>query len=253
MVYNYFMPHFFIKTENIKNNVIEVEDRELLNHLVNARRVKIGEKVLFIDENKIQYVTKICDIERKVLKAEIFDKYPSFRELAIDLTVARCVLKQDADFSAIQKATELGVKTIIPLLCDNCAVKESVVRAKSDKFQKIADESVKQCERADFPVVTEPEKLDEFLKNNSKNYDKILVFSERAKDFGIKKYFAQNHYQKGDKILAVIGCEGGFSDREFKLFEELNLPEISLGKLIMRADTALTAALFGIIQEVGDE
>ena len=79
MVYNYFMPHFFIKTENVKNNIIEVEDKELLNHLVNARRVKIGEKVLFIDENKIQYVTKICDIERKVLKAEIVDKYPSFR------------------------------------------------------------------------------------------------------------------------------------------------------------------------------
>ncbi len=253
MVYNHVMPHFFIKTENIKNNVIEVTDRELLNHLVNARRVRVGEKVLFIDENKIQYVTKICDIERKVLKAEIVDKYPSFRELAIDLTVARCVLKQDADFSAIQKATELGVKTIIPLLCDNCAVKESVVRAKSDKFQKIADESVKQCERADFPVVTEPENLDEFLKNKSKNYDKILVFSERAKNFGIKKYFAQNPYQEGDKILAVIGCEGGFSDREFKLFEELNLSEISLGRLIMRADTALTAALFGIIQEVGDE
>ena len=101
------MPHFFIKSENIKNNVIEVENKELLNHLVNARRVKIGETVLFIDENKIQYVTKICDIQRKFLHAEISDKYPSFRELALDLTVARCVLKQDADFSAIQKATEL--------------------------------------------------------------------------------------------------------------------------------------------------
>lgn len=253
MVYNYVMPHFFIKTENIQNNVIEVTDRELLNHLVNARRVRVGEKVLFIDENKIQYVTKIQEIERKFLRAKIEDKYPSFRELAVDLTVARCVLKQDADFSAIQKATELGVKTIIPLICDNCAVKESVVRAKSDKFQKIADESVKQCERADFPIVTEPQKLDDFLKNSSKNYDKVLIFSERAKDFGIKKYFAQNPYKKGDKILAVIGCEGGFSDREFKLFEELNLAEISLGKLIMRADTALTAAIFGIIQEVGDE
>lgn len=253
MVYNYVMPHFFIKSENIQNNFIEVTDKELLNHLVNARRVKTGERVLFIDENKIQYVTKISDIERKILRAEIFEKYPSFRELTLDLTVARCVLKQDADFSAIQKATELGVKTIIPLLCDNCSIKESVVHSKSDKFQKIADESVKQCERADFPVVTEPKKLDEFLKNKSQNYDKILVFSERAKNFGIKKYFAQNPYKKGEKILAVIGCEGGFSDREFKLFEELNLPEISLGKLIMRADTALTAALFGIIQEVGDE
>lgn len=253
MVYNYFMPHFFIKTENIRNNVVEVNDRELLNHLVNARRVKVGEKVLFIDGNKIQYVAKVTVIERKFLRAEIVDKYQSFRELTLNLTVAKCVLKQDADFSAVQKATELGVKTIIPLLCDNCAVKESVVMAKSDKFQKIADESVKQCERTDFPVVMRPQKLDDFLKNCSKCYDKVLIFSERAKNFGIKKYFAQNPYVKGDKVLAIIGCEGGFSDREFKLFEELNLTEISLGKLILRADTALTAAIFGIIQEVGDE
>lgn len=252
MVYNCFMPHFFIKTENIKNNKIEVEEKELLNHLVNARRVKIGEKVLFIDENKIQYVTKISTLERKKLCAEIVEKYPSFRELEVDITVARCVLKQDADFSAIQKATELGVKTIIPLLCDNCAMKESVVRAKSDKFQKIADESVKQCERADFPTVLPPLKLDDFLTNQAKNYDKVLIFSERAENFGIKKYFAQNPYKKGDKILAVIGCEGGFSNREFELFEKLKLQEISLGKLIMRADTALTAAIFGIIQEVSD-
>lgn len=252
MVYNCFMPHFFIKTENIENNQIKVEEKELLNHLINARRVKIGEKVLFIDENKIQYVTKISEIERKFLVAEILEKYPSFRELEVDITVARCVLKQDADFSAIQKATELGVRTIIPLLCDNCAIKESVVRAKSDKFQKIADESVKQCERADFPVVLPPLKLDDFLTNQAKNHDKILIFSERAKNYGIKKYFAQNPYKKGDKILAVIGCEGGFSDREFELFEKLNLQEISLGKLIMRADTALTAAIFGIIQEVSD-
>ncbi len=252
MVYNYLMPHFFIKTENINNNCIELEDKELLNHLVNARRVKIGERVLFIDENKIQYVTKVAVIERKKLYAEILEKYPSFRELDINITVARCVLKQDADFSAIQKATELGVKSIIPLICDNCAMKESVVRAKSDKFQKIADESVKQCERADFPAVLSPLKLDDFLINQTKNYDKILIFSERAKNYGIKKYFIQNPYKKGDKILALIGCEGGFSEREFKLFEKLNLPEISLGKLILRADTALTAAIFGIIQEVSD-
>lgn len=247
------MPHFFINSSDIQENTIRIIDKELLNHLVNARRVTIGETVLFIDENKIQYETKITVIEKKLLEAEISDKYPSFRLPDYDITVARCVLKPDADFSAIQKATELGVKTIIPLSCDNCAVKESIIKAKEEKFQKIADESVKQCERADFPTVMPMQKLDSFIKNELNNYDKILVFSERAKDFGIKKYFAQNEYKKNDKILAIIGCEGGFSQREFELFEQYKLSEISLGKLILRADTALTAAVFGIIQEVSND
>lgn len=245
------MPHFFIDTQNIYNNLINVTEKDLINHLVNARRLKIGEKALFIDENKIQYETIIKNITKKIISAEIIKKYRSNRELDIDITVARCVLKQDADFSAIQKATELGVKVIIPLISDNCALKESVIKAKADKFQKIADESVKQCERADFPRVLEPLKLDEFFKKCS-SFDKILVFSEREEKNTIKKYFSQNPYKQGDKILAVIGCEGGFSQREFELIEKYNFPEISLGKLIMRADTALTAAIFGIIQEVSE-
>lgn len=253
MVYNKAMPHFFIDNDCIKNDIITVSDKETVNHLVNARRVKVGKTVKFIDQNKIQYVGIVTSADKKSLTAKIEDKYPSFRELDIDMTVARCVLKQDADFSALQKATELGAKTIIPLISDNCAMKDSVILAKADKFQKIADESVKQCERADFPTVLPPVHLDKFLMEGLSSFDKVLVFSERAKGFGIKKYFAQNPYKQGDKILAIIGCEGGFSDREFKLFEELNLPEISLGKLIMRADTALTAALFGIIQEVSDD
>lgn len=253
MVYNNFMPHFFINSELINNNEIEITDKELLNHLVNARRIKCGQKLLLIDENKIQYETKVLSVERNSLTAQILQHYPSFRQSDINITAARCVLKQDADFSAIQKATELGVKTIIPLISDNCAVSENIIKAKADKFQKIADESVKQCERADFPNVMQPVKFDDFMNSELQNYDKILVFSERAKNYGIKKFFKDNPYKKNDKILAIIGCEGGFSQREFELFEKYNLHEISLGKLIMRADTALTAAIFGIIQEVSDD
>ena len=174
------MPHFFVNHENIKDKIITINDRELVNHLVNARRVKIGEKVLFIDENKIQYETKIAGFNKNSLTADIVKKYPSFRLPDFDITVAQCVLKQDAEFSAIQKATELGAKTIIPLISENCALKDSVILAKAEKFQKIADESVKQCERADFPQVLEPVKLDEFLKNNIGGYDYILAFSERV-------------------------------------------------------------------------
>lgn len=253
MVYNKIMPHFFINSELIHNNEIEITDKELLNHLVNARRIKCGQQLLLIDENKIQYETKVISVERNSLKTQIFQQYPSFRELDINITVARCVLKQDADFSAIQKATELGVKTIIPLISDNCAVNWNIIKAKADKFQKIADESVKQCERADFPVVMQPVKIDDFIGSEISNYDKILVFSERAKNYGIKHFFKDKPYIKNEKILAIIGCEGGFSQREFELFEKYNLKEVSLGKLIMRADTALTAAIFGIIQEVSDD
>ena len=153
------MPHFFINKSNIIDNIIKITNEELLNHLVNSRRVKNGEKVLFIDENKIQYDTTVITCQKKQLIAQINKSYLSFRILDADINVARCVLKPEADFSAIQKATELGVKTIIPLYSDNCALKEKVILSKMEKFQKIADESVKQCERADFPIIKPLKKL----------------------------------------------------------------------------------------------
>ena len=121
---------------------------------------------------------------------------------------------------------------------------------RSEKFQKIADESVKQCERIDFPIVENPAKLDEVIKR--KDFDLIIVFSEKEEKLTIKNFFSQN-FCKNKSILIITGPEGGFSEREFKLFEENKIPQLTLGKLIMRADTALTAAIYGVIQEISGE
>jgi len=243
------MPHFLIKKEHKNNNFINITETETLNHLVKVRRVKVGEDILFFDKEKTEYLCKVRDISRQLLRAEIIKAYKSERELKHNISVAKCVLKSDADFSAIQKATELGVKRIIPVISDNCAVNPKIIFSKSEKFQKIADESVKQCERTDFPIVEKPVRLDEIIKR--KDYDLIIVFSEKEEKLTIKKFFSQNPY-KGQSILIITGPEGGFSQREFKLFEEYKIPRLTLGKLIMRADTALTAAIFGVIQEISD-
>ena len=244
------MPHFLIKKENIENNQITVLEKELLNHLVNVRRVKSGENILFFDKEKNEYLCKINNVSKKELKAEIIKYYKSQRELKYNISVGKCVLKSDADFSAIQKATELGVKRIIPVISDNCAVNPKIIYSKTEKFQKIADESVKQCERIDFPIVENPIKLDEVIKR--KDFDLIIVFSEKEENLTIKKFFSKNGC-KDKSILIITGPEGGFSEREFKLFEENKIPQLTLGKLIMRADTALTAAIFGVIQEISVE
>lgn len=244
------MPHFFTEKENIINNSVVITEKELLNHLVSARRVKCGEKILFFDKERNEYLCKITEISKKELTAEIITSYKSERILEHNISVAKCVLKSDADFSSIQKATELGVKRIIPVISDNCTVNFKIALSKTEKFQKIADESVKQCERADFPIVESPSKLDDILLR--KDFDLIIVFSEKEENITIKKFFGNKKY-KGESTLIIIGPEGGFSEREFELFEKFNIPQLTLGKLIMRADTALTAAVFGVIQEISDD
>ena len=240
------MPHFLINSGNINQNKIIIDDKELFRHIIKVRRSKIGENLLFLDENEIQYETVINKINTDNIECIINNKYKSLRKLPINLYVAQSVLNSDAQVSAIQKATELGVKGIIPLYTDNCAVKESFIKNKIEKWQKIALESVKQCERCDIPKVYEMS----YIKDIVKDYDTVIVFAEKYADKTFMEYIKTNKIDKTKKILVIIGPEGGFSENEFNFFKNNNIPLITLGNLIYRADTALTAALTTVINGV---
>lgn len=240
------MPHFLIDSKIVQNNKIQIDDKDLYKHIIKVLRAKVGEKLLFLDENEIQYETNINEIGASFFECEIIKQYKSERKLGINLYIAQSVLNSDAQTSSIQKATELGVKGIIPLYTDNCAVKESVIRNKIEKWQKIALESVKQCERADIPTVFEMSKIQDVVKK----YKQIIVFAERDAQSDFFTYVKQNKINKDDSILVIIGPEGGFSQKEFDFFKQNNIPLITLGNLIYRADTALTAALTTVINGV---
>ena len=243
------MPHFLIETKNIQDNKITVREKDLYQHIIKSLRAKIGEKILFLDENEIQYETKLSQINSSDFDCVIEKKYPSNRKLGLNLYVAQSVLNSDAQISSIQKATELGVKGIIPLHTDNCSVKESVIKNKIEKWQKIALESVKQCERADIPIIYESASIEDIIEK----YEQIIVFAEKYAEKNFFNYIKENKLDKNKSILVIIGPEGGFSQREFDIFIEKKIPLITLGNLIYRADTALTAALTTIINGVQNE
>ena len=243
------MPHFLIKTTNIIDNKIIIDDKELYKHIIKVMRSRVGEKIKFLDENEIQYEANISKIENSKFICVINKQYKSERKLPLNLYVAQAVLNSDDQISAIQKATELGVKGIYPLYSDNCSVKESFIKNKIEKWQKVAIESVKQCERADIPIVFDVT----YLKDLIGNFDNIIVFAERDADKNFFEYVKENKIDKNNKILVIIGPEGGFSQREFDYFKQNNLPLITLGNLIYRADTALCAGLTSVINGVLNE
>lgn len=243
------MPHFLIKSDNIVDNKIIIEDKDLYKHIIKVMRSRIGEKIKFLDENEIQYEANISVIENSKFICDIKNQYKSERKLPLNLYVAQAVLNSDDQISAIQKATELGVKGIYPLYSDNCSVKESFIKNKIEKWQKVAIESVKQCERADIPTVFDIT----YLKDLIGNFDNIIVFAERDADKNFFEYVKENKIDKNNKILVIIGPEGGFSQREFDYFKANNLPLITLGNLIYRADTALCAGLTSVINGVLNE
>lgn len=241
------MPHFFVKSENISNKTITIADSENYRHIAKSLRAKIGENLLLIDENQIQYETKIKNIDSKEIVCEITKSYPSKRDLDFDLYLAQSPLRSDAQLTIIEKATELGVRAVFPIITDNCALAESVLNKKVEKWQKVMYEASKQCERAKIPHCYTPQKLDKLLE--SENFDQILVLAERSTEISLKEYLSQNPIKKGQKILVIIGPEGGFSQKEFDYFKSRKLPLITLGDLILKAETAVIITIGNIVYE----
>ena len=236
------MPHFFIDSNNKIDDKITISDADNYRHIARSLRARCGEKLLLIDENQIQYETKISEINSKEVICEIEKSYLSKRDLEFDLYLAQSPLRSDAQLTIMEKATELGVRGVYPVFTDNCALKIN----KQEKWQKVMFEASKQCERAKIPTCFAPTTFEEILQ---KDFDKIIVLAERSTEKSLKQYLSENPIKKGEKILAIIGPEGGFSQKEFDYFRSKNLPLISLGDLILKAETAVIVTLGDIVYE----
>lgn len=236
------MPHFFINSNNKTDNKIVISDVDNYRHIARSLRARCGENLLLIDENQIQYETKISEINSKEVVCEIEKSYLSKRDLEFDLYLAQSPLRSDAQLTIMEKATELGVRGVYPVFTDNCALRVN----KQEKWQKVMFEASKQCERAKIPTCFAPTTFEEILQ---KDFDKIIVLAERSTEKSLKQYLSENPTKKGERILAIIGPEGGFSQKEFDFFKSKNLPLISLGDLILKAETAVIVTLGDIVYE----
>ena len=239
------MPHFFINSKIVENSTITISDKENYNHIAKSLRAKISEKLLLIDENQIQYKVEIKNITSSSIETEIFDSYKSNRSLNFKIYLAQSPLRSDAQSLIVEKATELGVAGIYPIFTDNCVLKKSVIEQKIEKWQKIMFEASKQCERAQIPKCFKLSNMDALIK--SETFDRILAFTEREANFKLKPYLLANPIKMNEKILVIIGPEGGFSNKEFELFNtDNNITTLSLGNLILKAETAVITALGNI-------
>ena len=240
------MPHFFIKSDNVNEKFVKINDNENYHHIARSLRARCGEKLLLIDENQIQYETIITNINSSEILCEIKKQYKSLRELEFDIYLAQSPLRSDSQSVIMEKSTELGIRGVYPVITDNCAVKKDIAESKVTKWQKIMYEASKQCERANIPTCYPVSDLNNVLKNS---FNRIIVFGERSTEQSLKQYLTSNPIQKSEKILLIIGPEGGFSEREFIFFKENNFPVVSLGDLILKADTAVTVAIGDIVYE----
>lgn len=243
------MPHFFISSSDINNDTIRVSDKENFHHIARVLRAKTGETLLLVDENQTQYKVVIKNIDSNSITTKVVETQKSNHTLNLNLYLVQSVLKTDAQNLIVQKATELGVKGIIPFVSDNSVIKPSVADAKIEKWQKIANEAVKQCERVDFPEIQKRTTLKDFLEN--KDYNIKIACVERGETTTLKACLKELDIRPETKIAVIIGPEGGFSAAELSMLNHADIKRVNLGNLILRAETAVITALANVIYELG--
>lgn len=243
------MPQFFVSTSDVNADIITISDKQNYRHIVKVLRAKLGETLLLVDENQTQYKVVIQSIDLDSITTKVVDVLKSNHSLRLNLFLAQAVLKNDAQSMVVQKSTELGVKGIIPLITDNCVVKASVVDTKIDKWQRVANEAVKQCERTDFPKVDSRKTLKDVLDNS--DFSIKIACVERSQDKTMKDVLRGIKVNECDKILIIIGPEGGFSASELAfLNNRVDVYKVSLGNLILRAETAVITSISNVIYEL---
>ena len=265
------MPQFFIKISNITDNMLFIDDKSDIKHITAVLRLSKNNELVLTDENHITHRARIVEVSPHAITAEIIDSRKSEKTLKTSITLAQSILKSAAQDMVIQKATELGVREVIPLLTRYTVVKLQSgrdVSQKLDRWQKIAYESCKQCERADIPEVRRVLDFNGLIELRQE-YDIVFACVERNAERSIKEFLrgyvdvsldppqrqtlSSTHQAQfigaGISCLVIIGPEGGWSDDELAKFKEHCIAQVSLGNLILRAETASITALADIIYE----
>ena len=234
----------FTDAANIGDKYIKITDKGDIKHMIKVMRLAEGDSVDVSDSMEWEYKTEIVSIDADEVLLSIVDKQKFAREPETRVTLFQGVPKAGKMETIIQKCVELGVYAIVPVFMERTVVVEKGNFGKKlDRWQKISDEAVKQCKRGVIPQIEEQCSFKEMLPKLT-DFDLILFPYENETGYSIKDCLRNIPVdQKPETVAIVIGPEGGFSDKEAALMDEAGAARVTLGKTILRTETAGMAAL----------
>ncbi len=274
------MIKFFVKPEAVAGSNIYIEKKEDIKHLTRVLRAKCGDAVCISDGGEWEYKTEIDEVDQTCVTLRITDKQKPAREPRTLVTLYQGIPKAAKMETIIQKNVEMGIDSIVPVFMERTVVTDKGQFGKKlERWQKIADEAVKQCKRSKIPQIEAPISFEEMLRKISGpestngeeqgaegRYDLIICPYENEENRTMKDCLrglpAQNAQTSDSdeasasasakQVAVIIGPEGGFSDKEIAMLGQCgaSVQLVTLGKTILRTETAGLAALAMIMYEL---
>ena len=226
------MPNaFFLEPDNLNGNSFSLDESES-HHASHVFRLQPGDPIALLNGEGLGFQGVIENNSNGIVSGIIQKKLKSLGENDSKIIIAPSILKRDRFESLIEKATELGVRQINPILTDRC-VKRTL---NLERCKKIVMSAAKQCQRSYFPMVCQPTKLLAWL-------DKPGHRQCFAGMMGTSKQLSDYQFDNKIPVSVLIGPEGDFSDNEIVQMNKKRVKFFSLGSRRLRADTAAQASL----------
>lgn len=254
------MHRFLTSPDSIKNGIVTF-GKDDAKHMIKVLRHKRGDIVLAFDGSGMQYEIELTDIDADNACGKIIRAYDPGTEPKTKVILFQGVPKTDKMDWIVQKTVELGIWKIVPVITQYSVVniKDKDTGSRTERWNRISKEACKQSGRVVVPEVTKPVSFEEALKqwremacddlNNL--YPAVLCYEKEGKNC-LKDLFKCYNINCINAIGVFVGPEGGFSDDELQLATDCHITPVSLGKRILRTETAPIAVLSAIMHEIGE-
>ncbi len=237
--------HRFFIEEHLRNKKeFTLYDTDIIHQLKDVFRLRAGDQLILLDNTGFEYISEIVILARGEATIKIVDTSAALNVPEKEVWLFASIIKKDNYEWILEKGTEIGILYFVPMLSDRTEKKDLNI----ERAHKIVKEASEQSGRGVMPVIADVLKFSDALTHAAENKLKLIAFHIEGETFSKDKIFKQSALEHSlgipqEKISlgVMIGPEGGWSDKEINLLKEKNIPIYSLGKQVLRAETAAVA------------
>lgn len=236
------MPHFFLAPGSLQGDAVTMVG-SLASHVGGALRHRTGDRLVVVGEGGHRYRIVLTEASARRVRGCIVEHLPAEPQPGLRVTLAQSVIKGSHMDLVLQKATELGARQFTPLVTRRTVVRPREHRAsrQTERWRTIVLEAAQQAEQPEVPTVDDPRPLAEWLRSDPAHHGTRLILWERETSRTLRDDLARN---KPDALATLlVGPEGGFDPEEVEAARAAGFVPVSLGRAILRAETAGVAAL----------
>ena len=221
---------FYVKPENVVKKSFFLDQSESA-HAIHVLRLKKGERITLFDGKGRRYFGKIININHDIISGKIEKEVFRIVEENITINIAPSIIKRKRFENLLEKATELGVKKIEPLIMHR-SIKKTI---NMKRCKKIILSAAKQCNRSYLPVLLEPVKFLSWINKLNSN----LLAGLQSTDMHLNTF----NFDSKESFHIIIGPEGDFSNEEIKVMKRSNVKFFTLGNRRLRSETAMISSI----------